>query len=64
MADEFEPLTNDLILRTAWGNIPSLQLPPARTNTRDLGQDVERAPIWIMRQGMSDDGREATISAD
>ncbi|CAJ2501658.1 Uu.00g045110.m01.CDS01 [Anthostomella pinea] len=32
MAHEFEPLKNDLILRTAWG------------------QDVERAPIWIMRQ--------------
>lgn len=32
MSQEFEPLANDLILRTAWG------------------QDVERAPIWIMRQ--------------
>ncbi|KAI5866594.1 uroporphyrinogen decarboxylase [Durotheca rogersii] len=32
MTHEFEPLTNDLILRTA------------------RGEDVERAPIWIMRQ--------------
>ncbi|KAI1341598.1 Uroporphyrinogen decarboxylase [Xylariaceae sp. FL0016] len=32
MASGFEPLKNDLVLRTAWG------------------QDVERAPIWIMRQ--------------
>ncbi|KAI1382069.1 uroporphyrinogen decarboxylase [Hypoxylon crocopeplum] len=32
MAHEFEPLVNDLILRTA------------------RGEDVERAPIWIMRQ--------------
>ncbi|KAI2629856.1 uroporphyrinogen decarboxylase [Hypoxylon sp. NC1633] len=32
MAHQFEPLTNDLILRTA------------------RGEDVERAPIWIMRQ--------------
>ncbi|KAI1760456.1 uroporphyrinogen decarboxylase [Hypoxylon sp. FL1150] len=32
MAHHFEPLSNDLILRTA------------------RGEDVERAPIWIMRQ--------------
>lgn len=32
MADVFEPLQNDLILRTAWG------------------EDVERSPMWVMRQ--------------
>ncbi|KAI0898214.1 uroporphyrinogen decarboxylase [Annulohypoxylon nitens] len=32
MAHDFDPLTNDLVLRTA------------------RGEDVERAPVWIMRQ--------------
>lgn len=32
MAEAFEPLKNDLIIRTAWG------------------EDVERPPMWVMRQ--------------
>ncbi|KAK8035914.1 hypothetical protein PG991_001987 [Apiospora marii] len=57
MAHEFAPLKNDLILRTAWGYSSPVKI---RSNEWRLdswliqrqlaGQDVERAPIWIMRQ--------------
>lgn len=49
MAHQFEPLQNDLIIRTAWGRIFS-----PRINEKSLtseGQKVERPPMWVMRQG-------------
>lgn len=61
MAHEFEPLTNDLILRTARGitttittTTTALHFPGVPTDLDCLaGENVERTPIWIMRQGKS-----------
>ncbi|XMA19424.1 hypothetical protein WAI453_012215 [Rhynchosporium graminicola] len=48
MVHEFEPLKNDLLLRTAWGMIEHI---PYEAMTLTIkGQKVERPPMWVMRQ--------------
>jgi hypothetical protein len=57
MSPEFEPLQNDLIIRTAWGMFKTfvsvLRSYLSMQVLIHTGQKVERPPIWVMRQGMS-----------
>jgi hypothetical protein len=52
MAPQFEPLQNDLIIRTAWGKIPSINDRIEKVNIliniMSIGQKVERVPMWGM----------------
>lgn len=53
MSPSFEPMKNDLILRAARG-MAMVFLPQLITFlTAPAGEKVERAPMWVMRQGLS-----------
>ena len=50
----FEPLQNDLLLRTIKGMIERLlSLNETGPEQNCPGERVERPPIWVMRQGKS-----------
>lgn len=53
MTAQFEPLQNDLLLRAARRrfSFPLLIIQPVSKVTLEAGQKVDRAPMWVMRQG-------------
>lgn len=51
MTPEFAPLQNDLIIRTAWGRSTSCKA--LQMLIPSQGQEVERPPMWVMRQGIT-----------